>query len=145
MKESLRAEDRIAMAEYRKEIALQRLKAAEVLLREGLYGDAISKLYFAVHAMARAVLILYDIRASTHEGVKTMLSKKLIREARAIPEDFAKKYSILKALREDADYEDFINYSKNDAEEALEMAREFIEKLSVVIEETRKKIQNLHK
>jgi uncharacterized protein (UPF0332 family) len=41
-------------------------------------------LHFAVHAMARAVLILYDIRTSTHEGVKTMLSKKLIREARAI-------------------------------------------------------------
>jgi HEPN domain-containing protein len=43
-------------------------------------------------------------------------------------------------LREDADYEDFIDYSKNDAEEALDMAREFIEKLSTVIEETRRKI-----
>lgn len=133
MKESLSLKDRISLAEYRRETAIERLKAAEILFREGLYNDAVSKAYFAIHAISRAILILYDIRASTHEGVKTMFSKQLIREAKLMPQDFAKKYSILKALREDADYEDFIRYSKEDAEEALKIAQEFVEKVSECI------------
>lgn len=134
MKESLSLKDRLSLAEYRRETALERLRAAEVLFREGLYNDCISKAYFAIHAISRAILILYDIRASTHEGVKTMLSKQLIREARLMPQDFAKKYSILKALREDADYEDFIKYSKEDAEDALRIAQGFVEKISEIID-----------
>jgi len=39
-----------------------------------------------------------------------------------------KKYSQLKALREDADYEDFITYTREDAEEAIEIADTFIQK-----------------
>jgi|Deesub1362A_J573_1020465.scaffolds.fasta_scaffold00271_30 uncharacterized protein (UPF0332 family) len=137
MKEPLSLEDRVALAEYRKTVALERLRAAEVLLKEGLFNDAISKSYFAIHAISRAILILYDIRASTHEGVKTMFSKQLVREARLIPQDFTKKYSILKALREDADYEDFVKYSREDAEDAVKTAREFVERISEIIDKFR--------
>ncbi|MBM4137767.1 MAG: HEPN domain-containing protein [Nitrospira sp.] len=135
MKEQLSLEDRISLSKYRSEIAINRLKAARVLLKEGFYNDAISKAYFAIHAISRAVLILHDIRAFTHEGVKTMLSKELIKEAKILPRDFAKKYSQLKALREDADYEDFISYTKEDAEEAIEIADRFIQKGLEIIEE----------
>ncbi len=129
-----KAEDRIALARYRKERAYERLDAAEVLLSQGFYNDAISRAYYAIYAISRAILILYDIRASTHEGVKTMLLKELIREARLLPEDFAKKFSILKTLREDVDYEDFVRYSREDAEEALGIAREFVEKIASTID-----------
>lgn len=128
MQEKLSLEDRISISRYRTEIAQNRLKAARVLLKEGFYNDAISKAYFAIHAVSRALLILHDIRAVTHEGVKTMLSKELVKEARILPQDFTKKYSQLKALREDADYEDFIIYTREDAEEAIEIADRFIQK-----------------
>jgi len=45
-----------------------------------------------------------------------MLSKELIIEAKILPYDFAKKYFQLKALRKDVDYEDFITYTREDAE-----------------------------
>jgi uncharacterized protein (UPF0332 family) len=135
MKERLSLEDRIALSRYRADAARERLRAAEVLLREGLFRDSITRAYYAIHSMARALLILYDIRATTHEGVKTMLSKQLIKEAKLLPSDFAKKFSILKALREDADYEDFIEFSREDAQEAIETAREFIDRTSQVVEE----------
>jgi uncharacterized protein (UPF0332 family) len=135
MKERLSLEDRISIARYRSEIAKGRLNASRVLFNEGFYNDAISKAYFAVHAISRAILILHDIRATTHEGVKTMLSKELIKEAKILPQDFAKRYSQLKALREDADYEDFITYSKEDAEEAIESAERFIQKGLEIIEQ----------
>jgi uncharacterized protein (UPF0332 family) len=133
MQEKLSLKDRISLSKYRYRIAQERLKAAEVLLKEGFYNDAISKAYFAVHAISRAILILHDIRASTHEGVKTMLSKELIKEVRILPQDFAKKYSQLKALREDTDYEDFITYTKEEAEEAIEIAKIFVQKVSETI------------
>jgi len=63
-----------------------------------------------------------------------MLSKELVKEAKLLPHDFAKKYSQLKALREDVDYEDFITYTREDAEEAIEIAQTFIAKVSDVIE-----------
>ncbi len=135
MKERLSLEDRIALCRYRVDAARERLMAAEVLLREGFHRDSITRAYYAIHSMARALLILYDIRATTHEGVKAMLSKQLIKDARLLPSDFAKKFSILKALREDADYEDFIEFSNEDAEEAMQIAREFIDRGSQVVEE----------
>jgi len=133
MQEKLSLKDRISISKYRSEIAQQRLKAARVLLKEGFYNDAISKAYFAIHAISRAILILHDIRASTHEGVKTMLSKELIKEAKILPQDFTKKFSQLKVLREDVDYEDFITYTKEDAEEAIETAELFIQKTLKII------------
>jgi uncharacterized protein (UPF0332 family) len=133
MQEKLSLKDRISISKYRNKIAVERLQAARVLLKEGFYNDAISKAYFAVHAISRAILILHDIRASTHEGVKTMLSKELIKEARILPQDFAKKYSQLKALREDTDYEDFITYTKEEAEEAMEIGNIFVQKVSQII------------
>lgn len=141
MKESLDIKDRIGLARYRMERARERLGAAEVLLSKGFYNDAISRAYYSIHAISRAILILYDIRASTHEGVKTMLSKELIREARLLPEDFAKKFSILKALREDADYEDFIEYSKEDAEEALRIACDFVDRTASAIDGIIKRLE----
>ncbi len=134
MQEKLSRKDRIDISRYRSETARERLNAARVLLREGFYNDAVSKAYFAIHAISRAILILHDVRASTHEGVKTMLSKELVKEAKLLPHDFAKKYSQLKALREDVDYEDFITYTREDAEEAIEIAETFIGKVSDVIE-----------
>jgi uncharacterized protein len=134
MQENLSLKDRIDISKYRSETAQQRLNAARVLLREDFYNDAVSKAYFAMHAISRAILILHDVRASTHEGVKTMLSKELVKEAKILPRDFAKKYSQLKALREDVDYEDFIAYTREDAEEAIEIAETFVKKVSDVIE-----------
>lgn len=136
MEDKLSKKDRLSLSKHRAEIAQERLRAAQLLLKEGFYNDAISKAYFAIHAISRAVLILHDIRASTHEGVKTMLSKELIKEARILPRDFAKKYSQLKALREDADYEDFMTYTKEDAEEALSIANTFIQKGLDIIKES---------
>jgi uncharacterized protein (UPF0332 family) len=133
MQEKLSLKDRISISKYRQEIAQKRLKAAKFLLKGGFYNDAVSKAYFAIHVVSRAILILRDIRASTHDGVKIMLSKELIKEAKILPQDFAKKYSQLKALKEDADYEDFITYTKEDAEEAIDIADKFIKKVYVII------------
>jgi len=52
----------------------------------------------------------------------------MIKEAKVLLSDFAKNFFILKAFREDADYEDFIKFSYGDAEEALKIARDFVEK-----------------
>jgi uncharacterized protein (UPF0332 family) len=62
-----------------------------------------------------------------------MLSKELIKEVRILPQNFAKKYSQLNALREDTDYEDFIAYTKEDAEEAVKIADTFIQKVSEIM------------
>jgi hypothetical protein len=135
MHEKLSLDDRISIARYRVEVAGKRLDASRLLLREGFYNDAVSKAYFAVHAVSRAILILHDIRATTHEGVKTMLSKELVRDAHLLPQDFSKKYSMLKALRDDVDYEDFISFTEEDAREAVDIAAGFMEKVTTVIED----------
>ena len=133
MKENLSLEDRISMARYRSEASQARLQAARLLMEKGFFSDAISKAYYAVHSISRAILVLHDIHASTHEGVKTMLAKELIRDAKLLQLDFAKKYSQLKALREDADYEDYISYGLEDAKEAVATAEEFVQRVTDLI------------
>ena len=70
----------LILAEWRRAKAAQ--KAADVLLREKCYGDAISRAYYAVFHGAKALLLVHDVTADTHASVRRMFGLHLIKVKR---------------------------------------------------------------
>ena len=57
----------------RLEKAKEKLKAAKYLLNGGFFDDAISRAYYAVFHVAKAILLLFNEDPETHEGFCTNL------------------------------------------------------------------------
>jgi uncharacterized protein (UPF0332 family) len=78
-------------------------RAAQVLLREGLLADSISRAYCAVLHYARALLLSVDEEPETHQGVLRRFSVQFVKSG-AIGTAEGKILSRLLKFRDEADY-----------------------------------------
>ena len=78
-------------------------RAADVLSREGLLRDAMSRAYYAALHYARALLLTKDEEPSTHEGVLRRVSLHFVKTGLMTVEE-GKILGRLHKLREEADY-----------------------------------------
>ena len=53
--------------------------AAEVLVREGFYEDAVSRAYYATLHAAKAALFIHNVATESHAAVRRMFGLHLIR------------------------------------------------------------------
>ena len=60
-------------ARYRLENAKEKLNSAEVLLREKLFKDSLSRSYYAMFSAARALLATKELDSSKHSGVISLV------------------------------------------------------------------------
>lgn len=79
MKQHLSPEHRAALINYRFERSHEALKEVEYLRKGNYFNSAISRLYYACYYAATALLVAKNIEATTHNGVKTMLSYHFVR------------------------------------------------------------------
>ena len=79
MKQNLSPEHRAALINYRFERAYKALEEAGYLRQGGYFNSAVSRLYYACYYAATALLVSKNIEATTHSGVKTMLSYHFVR------------------------------------------------------------------
>lgn len=129
---TLNIEEKKTLSKYRLEKAERLLDDARLLLKEGRWESSINRSYYAALSAAKAALILFGIDPKTHEGIKTMVSKKLVLDG-LIPKEYGKWFRTLLFEREDADYADYVTIDSSDAEDAVKNATRFIEKIKEVI------------
>lgn len=129
---TLSAEEKKALSKFRLEKAERLLDDARLLLREGRRESSVNRSYYAALSAAKAVLIIFGIDPKTHEGIKTMVNKKLVLDG-LIPKEHGKWFRNLLFEREDADYADYVTIDSSDAENAFNDASRFIEKIKEVI------------
>lgn len=113
--------------------AEKKIEAAKRLFEEGFLDDAISRAYYAVFHAARAVLLKEGITANTHEAVKTMFGLYLIKPGK-IDKKYGRKLSQLKDERENGDYDIYVSFEKEDAQQAIKEAEEFLEEMKKFLE-----------
>ncbi len=136
---TLTSEEKKAISKYRLEKAERFLEDAELLLREKRLESSINRSYYAVLNAAKSVLILFGIDPKTHEGVKTMVNKKLVMEG-FIPKELGKWFRNLLSERENVDYADFAIIELSDAENAFQNAKFFLEKIKEIIAKIAEKL-----
>jgi len=70
--------------------------------------------------------------AKTHEAIKTMFGLHLVKSGK-IDKKFGRILSQLKDKRENGDYDIYVSFEKEDAQEAIEEAEEFLEEIETFL------------
>lgn len=113
------------------ESAKDRIKSAEALKKAGQYNDAISRVYYAFFDAATAALLAKDITAKTHHGL-TILFEKHFLDTAQVREDVGRWLRRSKEAREEADYEIYKKFTKEEVEAGIKAAQEFIAEIEKI-------------
>jgi len=130
MKDSERAD----LIHYRLKRASETLQEIEIHLENGLWNTAINRLFYACYYAATAILLDNDIKASTHSGVRQMLGLHFVKTGK-ISADLGKVFTDLFDKRHASDYDDYITVTREDVEDLLPSASEFIGRIKNLIRE----------
>ncbi|HMV80633.1 MAG TPA: HEPN domain-containing protein [Leptospiraceae bacterium] len=108
------------------------LKSAEILYKEKLYEDSISRSYYAVLHAAKAALLSRGIEVDSHEAVKRLFGLHIIKTG------ISEKYYglILREEQDDrmmADYNVGFSPEEERVFQRLEDARDFVSKMESII------------
>ena len=111
--------------------ARRALAAARVLVRAGLYLDAVSRAYYGMFYAARAAVNAAGSEPKTHSGVASEFGRLYVRTER-IEAGVARQLREIASKREDADYEG-IELSQADALDALGAAVRFVDEVGALL------------
>ncbi len=118
--------------DYKLKRADDAIKAAEVLLKEDLWLDCLSKIYYAAFYAVNALLINMELNPKTHSGTKSLFHKEFILKE-TIDKKFGFLYDTLLAKRFEADYENFALIDEKEIPEYLQRVKEFIIKTKEIL------------
>jgi uncharacterized protein (UPF0332 family) len=103
--------------------ATDALRAAEALVGLGLHADAVSRAYYGVFHLLRALLLSRGVEPKTHAGAIHLFNTELVR-AGLFPSSHNRLLAGLQRARELADYDAAVVFSEQDARAELAEARE---------------------
>lgn len=89
---------------------------------------------------ARAILALKELDSSKHSGVISLFSQHIIKPG-LFPKELSKFLREAKRKREGADYGDFVEVTKEDAQIQLEHAKKFVEEAENLLQELTKEAE----
>jgi uncharacterized protein (UPF0332 family) len=115
----------MSIAKTHLEKALERLRVAEKLFRDGDYEDAVSRAYYAMYHAARAALSTVNVFPKTHEGVVSEFGRKFVLTG-VFPKELGKNLADAKAARETYEYSVTATVGKSEAEAILSNAQRLV-------------------
>lgn len=130
---TMNTDDIEAIVFYRKQKAYATFKEAEEMIATAHWNLAIQRLYYAAFYMASALLIKNKISAHTHNGVVGQLGMHFVKTGKLDKEE-GRLYSRLLQNRITGDYNDFFDFTEQDATELLEPTQVLLEKLENLID-----------
>jgi uncharacterized protein len=102
----------------------QAMRAAEALHALGLHADAVSRAYYAVFHLLRALLLSRGVEPKTHGGAIHLFNTELVR-AGLFPSSHNRLLGGLQRARELADYDAAVEFSGEDAAAEIKEAQSF--------------------
>lgn len=136
MTDILDNESKEALIGYRVERSHRTLAEVEILLNNQLYSTAVNRLYYAVYYSAIALLLKDGYYSATHAGVRSLLGIHYIKTGK-IKAEIGRGFMILFERRHRADYDDFIDSTKEEVMELIPLAQSFIDAVDKIIEGSR--------
>lgn len=125
---SLSDEERVAVVSYRIEKAQNAIEEAEKVSAIGLWNIAANRLYYALFYASTAILIKKGLTAHTHAGAIAMISLHLVQQGLLSTEDI-RLIRKLFSLRQEGDYEDFVEVTEEEIQRYLPMVKILLDKM----------------
>jgi uncharacterized protein (UPF0332 family) len=127
--------ERTELADYRINKAKKTFEEIPLLINNNLWNTAVNRLYYACYYAVTALLIKQKIETLTHAGARQMLGLHFIKTG-IIERELGKFYSQLFDLRQTGDYDDFIDFSKEQVMDLLNPANQLIQKIEMLLQNT---------
>ena len=105
--------------------AVDSVRAAELLARDGYYGFAVSRAYYAMFYIAEAMLLEHGLRFTSHAGVISAFGQRFSKTQR-VPSEFHHYLLAAQDGRTEGDYDIHPKLTADDAALAIGRAHEFI-------------------
>lgn len=121
------------LSKYRLERAKEDLKAAKSNHQLGFYKVAINRSYYSIFHAIRAVNIYDEFYASKHSSVIAHFNQFYVHTGK-FARDTYKRIDSAYRIREKCDYSDFFIASKEDSENQIINATEFIKDVEKFLE-----------
>lgn len=111
-----------------------RLEAAQYLLMNKYYDDAVSRAYYSMYFAATALLLAKNIQVKTHRGLVARFGQEFV-ERGFMEKHFGRILRIAMELRSEADYSISREISKEEAAVTVDDAEKFLTKAKEVFAE----------
>jgi len=112
--------------------AEESLRAAKALLDLGLHADSISRSYYAVFHVLRALILSRDIEPKTHAGAIHLFNQEFVRTG-VVPNSHNRLLAGLQRARELADYDAAVSFSAEDAAAECDAATSFRDEMLALL------------
>lgn len=116
---------RTNLANYRIRKAKDILIEAKDTFDQNHYGLSINRSYYAMFTAAMAILALKEMDSSKHSGVISLFNQHIVKSG-LFPKEVSKFLPKAKDIREHADYGDFVEITKDDAQIQIRRATQFV-------------------
>jgi len=108
------------------------LNAAYDELKAGRLSFSVNRIYYACFYAVSAVLFQERLRLKKHSGVRAAFHKHLVKPG-LVSREFGQFYDELFEARQRGDYIELVSFEKQQAEDWLRKARQFVEAMKLLI------------
>jgi len=124
--------EKLEMVSYRIKRANETLNEVQQHIENEFWATAINRLYYACFYAVSALLLKNNIKTQSHAGVRQMFGLHFVK-TEIIPKDLGKFYSDIFDMRHTGDYDDFVDFSKEDVIDVLGPAKDLISKIETLL------------
>ena len=117
---------------YRLDKSEEVYSAAILLYDAGQWNSAVNRLYYACFYAASALLLKRGVGANSHNGVIAKFSECVVRTGEMSADEY-RVYSKLLNWRTKGDYSDMFDFTKEDVDDVMQPARQFIDKVKTLL------------
>ncbi len=117
--------EKTELINYRINRAQKTLEEINVLIENEFWNIVANRIYYASFYAVSALLIKNDIKTKTHSGTRQMFGLHFVKTG-VIPSELGKFYSDIFEMRQMVDYDDFMEFTEQEAIESFDVAQKFI-------------------
>ena len=121
----MKAEESPALISYRLERASESLRAARIMLENGMLTFSMNRVYYAMFYSVQALLVSRKVSFSKHGQVKAYFNREMIKTG-IFPKEMGRLYNKAFEYRQKFDYIDFSSPDREIVSEYLEKAMGFV-------------------
>lgn len=117
---------------YRLRKANQLLHDVDVLIENELWNSTINRMYYACFHAVSALLIKNGVKVKTHMGVRQAFGLHFVKTGK-VSLEFGRIFSRIYDKRQSSDYDDFIEFTKEEVEKLYPQIKEFIKTIENLV------------
>lgn len=118
---------------YRRERARETLEEAEIMFNNGKLFATVNRIYYAAFYEVLALILTKGFSSSKHSGVRSLFNREFVK-SKIISEKDGEFYNKMYEFRQRGDYEDFVEFAKEEVKGWLDKTKDFIDSVEQVIE-----------